>query len=256
MTGISLSAVPVAAQVREAVAPSPPLREETVEGRSQRDAYERDLHEGLQLVLPSALVEVSEQAEQTVASLAPRTSETSEGAVSRPSVVASLAAALGSAAASVVASSLADWLESRAQEQAERGPGWLRLAVSPSATPELATLTEFSQRRTQYVNQALGGTPVLLTRRGVVVAAVVPLKEGAYEDAVIPQAAQRVLQEQEHLETDGAAEDLSPEVIEQLRSAGGGAIAMAIAERHGIDTQGWDALNPPRDSAHASLDET
>ena len=80
-----------------------------------------ELREGLQRVLPSALVQATDDAQAAVASLSDDTPAEEDVAV------ASLAAALGTAAVGSVAAGLRAWLERRlAEGRVHSWPDWLR----------------------------------------------------------------------------------------------------------------------------------
>jgi prevent-host-death family protein len=140
---------------------------------------EDTLREGLQRVLPAALVEATPEAREAIAEL-PKAA---------PDVAAaSLAAALGSTAASSVASVLVAWLRRSAiaSTSSTRLPNWLKLAaLTEDVAPELVTVTDFSQNRSRYVRRATAeGVPTVISVHGTAVAALVPLVPGAYEEAV------------------------------------------------------------------------
>jgi antitoxin (DNA-binding transcriptional repressor) of toxin-antitoxin stability system len=195
-----------------------------------------ELREGLQRVLPSALVQATDDAQAAVASLSEDTPAEEDVAV------ASLAAALGTAAVGSVAAGLRAWLERRlAEGRVHSWPDWLRPALTPDAKPRLATLTQFSQQRTQYVREVLNGAPVLLARHGTVVAAIVPLEPGAFERTAYPSAARRLL---EAAAGQADTESPSPELSEAQLAAIRADQSAATAVEHGIDTTGWEALNP------------
>lgn len=68
------------------------------------------------------------------------------------------------------------------QPAASKWPSWLRPRLAADARPRFVTLTDFARKRSRLVADLDDG-PVLLTRRGTVVAALVPLEPGAYEAA-------------------------------------------------------------------------
>jgi len=202
---------------------------------------EEILRDGLQRVLPPLLVEASSEARDTVATFSPESNEGTD------LELASLAAALGASAATAVASALAAWLTRRSSKHPSFGwPRWMRPALDPSRSPKLATLTEFSQLRTQYVREALEGVPILLTRHGSVVAALVPLQPGAYEDSVYPEAMRKVTEAaEERLSTTGVeARALTADELATIRNSDDPAAAGAS---FGLDTGGWAHLNPPQE---------
>jgi len=140
----------------------------------------------LQRLLPAALLEASQEAHEAAAAVSRSSVETA-----LTPAIATLAAALGSAAAPLVASALKGRLARRALGHAHC-PTWLQPAIVPGRAPVLVTMTEFSQRRSNLVHKAEKGVPVLLSRHGTVVAAIIPLEPGAYERAVYPDALRRV----------------------------------------------------------------
>jgi antitoxin (DNA-binding transcriptional repressor) of toxin-antitoxin stability system len=96
------------------------------------------------------------------------------------------------------------------------------------------------------IREAVDGTPILLTRHGVVVVAVVPLQPGAYEEAVYPAAMRRVLEEtNERQPASARSADLTDHQLAAVHSSGDPAVARDL----GIDTTGWEFLNPQQDDA-------
>jgi prevent-host-death family protein len=149
--------------------------------------YEIELLEELHRVLPIALAGATEEARQLIATVAPD----SELAETPTTTVNLLVAALGGAAVDLVAAGLGSWLASVIQRGVGGWPEWLRPAIRADAEPKVVTLTKFSQERSRYVRELTDGAPVLLTRHGTVVAAVVPIEPGSYEEAAYPAALRR-----------------------------------------------------------------
>lgn len=133
---------------------------------AQHDAVpETALADELKTLLPAALVSVS----------------AAMGALPFGGT-ASLAAALGSRAAEPIATALVSRFRDRLGQVA--WPAWLQLRITSDEPPPIVTMTEFSNRRNHYVDQALKGRATLLSKHGTVVAAIVPLEPGGYERTV------------------------------------------------------------------------
>lgn len=177
---------------------------------------EAALREGLQSVLPAALVEAVPDASEAVDDLPGH-----HGGLA--STATSLAASLGSTAAASVASALDSWLARRSAAGA-RWPGWLRPAFRSDVVPDVVTLTRFSQQRSQYVRKVIDGSPVLLTRHGTVVAAVVPLEPGVYEEEVYGEGFRQV---------DRKAEDRRAALVEEW-AANEKAAAAEVTDAAGV----------------------
>jgi prevent-host-death family protein len=202
---------------------------------------EASLAEGLQEVLPPTLVGVTSQAQEVV----PDVTRSAEGEAEKADSAALqvFAAALGTTAAAALSRALIQWLSRRLERSSEVSlPNWLRPAVAATAVPVVATLTDFANNRSHYVRSVESGEPVLISRHGTVVAALVPVEAGAYEEAVYPDAARRRLAErlQRSSQTEDSGE-LSDDQLAEIRAAGDS----STASRHGIDTTGWELLNPP-----------
>jgi prevent-host-death family protein len=202
----------------------------------QQVVTERDLlQQGIQEVLPAALVKASPEAQELLRSSAviKQPSQSVDATV--------VAAALGSIAVPSVTQMLSGWLD-RNQTQREHTalPAWFKPKLDPDATLRVSSLTEFSQRRTQFVNAVEDGEVIILTRRGTAVAAVVPLEPGSYESSVTVPALQRLLAEAT------SAAELDADKAAEISSSDD---PTAAAEALGIDTSGWDRLNPPSPDA-------
>jgi len=198
--------------------------------------YESILHEGLQRVLPPVLVQSTTEASGVIAPV-------TRGSLSFDEF-ASLAAALGSTAASPVAHALRVWIgKQRLDAYGHRWPVWLRPAIAGGVKATLATLTDFSQKRSQYIKEVEGGTPILLTRHGSVIAAVIPLQPGAYEQTVLQPALEELL------EVTAEGIELTSEQADEIRRSDNPAATAAML---GINTAGWGALNPPHSDRQES----
>ena len=200
------------------------------------------LAEGLQEVLPPMLVGATGQAQEIV----PHATGVREDEAGQ-SDLPSFAAALGAAAAGAVSHALIEWLSRRKERSILRLPNWLRPSVAPTAQPTVVTLTDFTNSRSRYIRLVENGEPVLISRHGTVVAAVIPVEAGAYEEAVYPAAAR--LRHAQRLERRALAPNVSPLSDEQLAEMAS-ADDSSVAARYGVDTTGWEQLNPA-DSAEA-----
>lgn len=97
-------------------------------------------------------------------------------------VLPTIAAALASVATSSLATTLTHYLAVRGRRLGQANPDWFRPMLDSRRPPEMTTLTEFSAKRSQYVREVMDNkTPVLISRHGKVLAAIVPLVEGAFE---------------------------------------------------------------------------
>jgi prevent-host-death family protein len=207
---------------------------------------EASLTEGLQEVLSATLVGVTPQAQEVV----PDVARATEGEAGQADSAALLifAAALGTTAAGALSHALIQWLNRRRDRLSEVSlPNWLRPAVSLTARPLVATLTDFANNRSRYVRSVESGEPVLISRHGTVVAALIPVEVGAYEEAVYPEAARR--RRAERLQRRSQAErpsELNDEQLQEIEASG----SSSTASRYGIDTTGWELLNPPASAEH------
>jgi len=213
----------------------------------QEDESLATLREGLNEVLPPTLVGAAPEAAEVALSAGPQVVTTTTGtAIPTPGPATAaagsvFAAALGSTASEAVASALCGWLERHPDKLARTWPAWFRPIIAWDCQPTVATLTEFSNGRNGYIRHVVDNkTPVFLTRYGRVVAAVVPLQEGAYENAVYPSSARRVRAERQARTGSGASEaTLTPEQIEEILKA---PMPSDEASRYGIDTSRWVEL--------------
>ena len=203
---------------------------------------EASLAEALQEVSPATLVGGTPKAQEMVPDLTRATEGEAELAVS--AVLPIFAAALGTTAAGAVSYALIQWLNRRREGSSQESlPNWLRPVVALTARPLVATLTDFANNRSRYVRSVESGEPVLISRHGTVVAALVPVEVGAYEEAVYPDAARR--RRAERLQRRSQAErpgELNDDQLEEIEVGG-----TSSASRYGIDTAGWNCLiRPPR----------
>ena len=172
------------------------------------------LHHALQEVLPTTLVSSTEEASEVVSNK-PSPSDAAN------TFLQIFAAALGSTAVGPLASALVAWLDKR-RYQVRALPRWLKPALTTDAQPVLATLTEFSNQRSMYVRQAVDEQiPVLLTRHGRVVAAVIPVEKGAFEESTYPIAADDIRAERlaGRSNLQATLETLTEEEIHQIRTS-------------------------------------
>jgi hypothetical protein len=196
------------------------------------------LREGLEQVMPIALVQVSDEAAERVRAVSD-TAETEAESEARKNHASVFAAALGTIAPAVTTAAVAYWLTKGAGSRMAFVPRWLRPRIDPERTPILATMTTFANDRSRMVRQAIeNSTPVLISRHGQILAAVVPLEPGAYE-ATVYEAAGRARM---------AAAHAAPPTI-QLDEKAVDAILAADdpakeAAARGIDTSDWATLNP------------
>lgn len=170
------------------------------------------LEDALTNVLPAALVSSAEDARDAV----PDGHESTAGSA----VV--LAAALGATAARPIAHALHSWFARRGEQLVGALPRWFQPAFDAEATPIVATQTEFSNGRNRFVRSVVESrTPVLISRRGSVVAALVPVVEGVFEQEAYAAAAREIraerLQGRDPLLT--VLDNLTDEDIEKIRSA-------------------------------------
>ena len=187
-------------------------------------AYAEAVREGLATALPIALRDAESKVISDVARHT-RNEGVSEDVVRE--VAELVIAGLGGSAARAVA----DLLVSRLAEQGFAEPvSWLREALKISKSSRLATLTDFSNNRNQYIKDVEDGQAAFLTRRGVVVAAVLPVAPGQYEEEIYAPAARRILAEKEAQ----PPIELTAEQVADIATRG--AVA---ADEYGIDTSGW-----------------
>jgi hypothetical protein len=196
------------------------------------------LREGLEQVMPTTLVQASEEAAERVRAL-PDIAEPAEGAAAK-NLASVLAAALGTIAPAATATAIAYWLSREPRSRVAFVPRWLRPRIDPERTPKLTTMTSFANDRSRMVREAIeDSTPVLISRHGQVRAAIIPLEPGAYE-AVVYEAAGRARL---------AAANAAPPPIELDEKTADAILAASDpakeAAARGIDTSDWSNLNPP-----------
>jgi prevent-host-death family protein len=130
------------------------------------------------------------------------------------------AAALGSTSVDPLADAVTAWLDERRADILHALPRWFRPAIR---SPTVVTLTEFSNGRSKYVRDVIeDGAPVLLSRRGKVVAAVVPVQEGVFEQEAYVRAAREIRAERLRQDTQpkkSVLAGLTDEEIETIRRA-------------------------------------
>ncbi len=213
------------------------------------------LEEELRGILPVVLASVAPQAFEEASAMVPALRDQLGRAATwgpvMASVVGTFSAALASAAGTALASRLMERLtqrsgEAEATEQASPPP-WLHHAIADDAEPVFATMTEFSNERNHLIREEVIGNrrPVIISRHGQKVAAIIPLEPGRFEDEVLPEALRRAA------ERSGAAPSLSSEQVERILKADD---PMAAARDAGIDTSGWETLRPPGDTSTESAD--
>jgi hypothetical protein len=196
------------------------------------------LREGLEQVMPTTLVQASDEAAERVRALSDVAELTAESATTK-NLASVLAAALGTIAPAATAAAVAYWLSREPRSRLTFVPRWLRPRIDPERPPKLTTMTSFANDRSRMVREAIeDSTPILISRHGQVLAAVIPLEPGAFETAVYEAGGRARL----------AAADASPPVeldektVEAILSANDPAEEAAA---QGIDTSDWASLNPP-----------
>jgi PHD/YefM family antitoxin component YafN of YafNO toxin-antitoxin module len=168
-------------------------------------------------VLPAALVSSAGDAERVAV---PQV-EHGERAATGPDV-AVIAAALGSTAVSSVVRGIQCWFADRGSQVHRWLPNWFQPALRADVMPTVVTLTEFSNRRNKHVRDVIDTqSAVLISRHGKVVAAIVPLVEGAFEDTMYAAAARDIRASRlgDSDELTALLDNLTDQEIELLREA-------------------------------------
>jgi hypothetical protein len=198
-----------------------------------------ELRECLQEVMPIALVRASSEAAERVVAVSEIDEKSSEGLSTKKSVVnytTQLAAALGVIAPAPTAAAVTHMLGSR--RRIASLPRWLRPRIDPRRKPKLATMTSFSKDRSRLVREAIEeSTPVLISRHGRILAAIIPLEPGAYDEAVYRHAGQV----RRAANASRTAPELDEMTAEEILSSDH---PEAEASALGIDTSDWADLNP------------
>jgi len=201
-----------------------------------------ELREYLEAVMPIALVRASGEAAERVVAVSEIDEPEREGMATKDfvSFTAQLAAALGAIAPATTVAFVNDKLsKSRTRPSRLAFPRWLRPNIDPDRKPKLTTMTSFAKDRSRLVREAIEeSTPVLISRHGQVLAALIPLEPGAFERTVYPAAGRG--------RSDATAGQSVPQLDEKtaeriLASDEPAAEASAL----GIDTSDWGSLNPP-----------
>lgn len=200
------------------------------------------LREGLEQVLPAALVKASDEAADRVSALsssAHADDEPDAEGVSVRAFASTLAAALGTIAPAITASAIDSWID-RANLRLALVPRWLHPSITPDRQPRLMTMTSFANDRSRVVREAIeDSSPVLLSRHGRIVAAVIPLEPGAYEGAVYKAAGR----ERWDAMRERPPVKLDEKTVEEILASDD---PEETASARGVDTTGWADLNPPR----------
>lgn len=213
--------------------------------RVRRDPGEPQdaLREGLEQVLPAALVQASDEAADRVTALSGPAGTDTEPGIEDASVrtfASTLAAALGSIAPATTASAIDSWLDRASNLRLVLVPRWLHPSINPHRQPKLVTMTSFANDRSRVVREAIDdSTPVLISRHGRIMAALIPLEPGAYEADVYKAAGQERLAAMREMTSIELDEKTAEEILTSDDPA-------AAASALGIDTTGWADLNPPR----------
>ena len=201
----------------------------------------RELRECLEVVMPIALVRASSEAAERVVAVSEVDEPEREGIATKDfalSFTTQLAAALGAIAPATTAAAVTDQLGKRSRLPSF--PRWLRPNIDPDRKPKLTTMTSFSRDRSRLVREAIEeSTPVLISRHGQVLAALIPLEPGAFERAVYRTAGRA----RSNAAADQSAPRLDEKVAERILASEDPA---AEASALGIDTCDWASLNPQR----------
>jgi antitoxin (DNA-binding transcriptional repressor) of toxin-antitoxin stability system len=205
------------------------------------EADEGELREGLEQVLPPVLVSQAPAARGDVSSLMSHASDSSPYLDVAADV---FAAALGSSSATPVAAMLVRYMS---RKHLRHPRSWLTQVIQSAKSSKLTTLTDFSTNRNRYVKDAEEGNAVFLTRRGTVVAALVPVERGLYESEVIKPALQRLVRRAEEDEE----REITPQQMEHIENQG-----LEAAEELGVDSSGWAYLSgSDREASNSSIAE-
>jgi hypothetical protein len=202
------------------------------------------LREGLEQVMPIALAQASDEAAERVLALSGR-EPAPEGEASAEeddarNFASILAAALGTIAPSLTAAAVETWIGKTANLRLALVPQWLRPTIDPARGPRIMTMTSFANDRSRVIREVIDeSTPVLISKRGRVMAAVIPLDAGSYESDIYRDAGRaRLAAMSERPEV-----ELDESVIEEILSSDD---PEAAAAAHGVDASDWATLNPPR----------
>jgi prevent-host-death family protein len=200
-----------------------------------------ELRKCLQEVMPIALVRASKEAAERVVAVS-EIDELGPDGVAVKSIAVDytyqLAAALGVIAPATTAAAVGNLLGKSLRSRFAFLPRWLRPRIDPDRAPRLATMTEFSQDRSRLVREVIEeSTPVLISRHGRIVAALVPLEPGAFEETVYKAAGRA----RAAIEEDRSSPELDDSLAERILSAGDPAVEAAAL---GVDTSDWASLNP------------
>lgn len=199
------------------------------------------LREGLEQVMPIALAQASDEATDRVLALSDQAPEAGPDPTARGhdarNFAGTLAAALGTIAPALTATGIESWIGKTSRLALV--PRWLKPAIDATRNPRLITMTSFANDRSRVIREAIDeSVPVLISRRGRIVAAVIPLEPGAYESEIYRDAGRErlaAMSERPEVELDGGA-------IEEILSSRD---PEAAASAHGVDTSDWASLNPP-----------
>lgn len=201
-----------------------------------------ELRECLEEVMPIALVRASSEAAERVVAVSEIAELEYEGIVTKKFVVSfttQLAAALGTIAPATTAAAVNNRLGKSSRSWLASFPRWLRPNIDPDRKPKLTTMTSFARDRSRLVREAIEeSTPVLISRHGQILAALIPLEPGAYESAVYKTAGRA----RWATVVDRPRSQLDEDVAETILSSND---PEAEASVIGIDTSDWGSLNPP-----------
>jgi hypothetical protein len=202
------------------------------------------LRAGLEQVMPIALAEASDEAAERVLAYGGRIPASEHERETEDNdarnFASTLAAAFGTIAPSRTAAAVESWIGNNSDLRLALVPKWLRPALDPERRPRIMTMTSFANDRSRVIRQAIEeSVPVLISRRGRIMAAVIPLEAGSYESEIYRDAGRERL-----AAMSGRPEvELDDATVEEILSSDDPA---ATAAAHGIDTSDWATLNPPR----------
>lgn len=201
----------------------------------------KELRECLEKVMPIALVRASSEAAKRVVAVSEIDEPGREGLATESFAInftAQLAAALGDIASATTAAAVNNLLGKSSRSRFGYFPRWLRPKIDPERKPKLTTMTTFSRDRSRLVREAIEqSAPVLISRHGQIVAALVPLEPGAFERTVYKTAGHA----RSAANADQESSQLDERTAERILSSDD---PEAEATALGIDTSDWASLNP------------
>jgi hypothetical protein len=200
-----------------------------------------ELREYLEEVMPIALVRASSEAAERVVAVSEIDEPDREGITTKNfalNFTAQLAAALGHIAPAATAAAVGNLVGKSQRSRFTPFPRWLRPKIDPDRKPTLTTMTSFAKNRSRLVREAIEeSTPVLISRHGRIVAALVPLEPGEFEKVVYKTAGRARLE----AGADQQPPQLDESLVEKILASDD---PEATATDLGIDTSDWTNLNP------------